>query len=353
MPWLSIADMNQGRTITRTKEQITAAGAAGGRQVEPGTVLLSFKLSIGKVAVAGIPLFTNEAIAALPIRRPDLLDTSFLVRALERANLADDSNRAAMGATLNKAKLRQVSIPLPPLSEQRRIAAILDRADALRAKRRKVLAHLYSLTQSIFNEMFGDGDFPRVSVGTLMPHMRNGVSPATTGTHEAQVLTLSAVTQGVFDPTAVKPGVFATDPPADKRITDRDFLMCRGNGNKALVGAGTYSRQDRPDLVFPDTVIAGRIDRSLVTMPFLESAWKQREVRAQIEAVARTTNGTYKVNQKTLSGVALRLPPIGLQEAFAAKIESVTRQQIEVTRASANHDELFASLQSRAFRGEL
>lgn len=249
--------------------------------------------------------------------------------------------------------LKEVVVPKPPLSEQRRIAAILDQADALRAKRRQVLKHLDALSQSIFTEMFSAQGFEPTPASALMPRMRNGLSPATRGTHQAQVLTLSSVTQGLFDPSAVKTGVFAIEPPADKRITDRDFLMCRGNGNKALVGVGTYSRENRPDLVFPDTVIAGTVDTKLVTMQFLEAAWKRRDVRAQIEAVARTTNGTYKINQQTLAGIVVPVPPLDLQKAFAAKVAAVTQRHAAVQRASAVDDELFASLQSRAFRGEL
>jgi len=92
-------------------------------------------------------------------------------------------------------------------------------------------------------------------------------------------------------------------------VTAADFIICRGNGNKALVGVGTYSGEDRTDLVSLDTVIAGRIDASSVTMQFINAAWKQRQVRTQIEAVARTTNGTYKVNLQTLSGVTVPCHP--------------------------------------------
>lgn len=144
--WLSIADMNQGLSIRDTKEQITAAGARAGKVVQPGTVLLSFKLSIGKVAIADVPLYTNEAIAALPIKDDALLDARYLMRALQAMDLASGSNRAAMGATLNKRSLAQIQLPLVSLPEQRRIAAILDQADAIRAKRRQVRAHLDSLT---------------------------------------------------------------------------------------------------------------------------------------------------------------------------------------------------------------
>src|SRR5689334_3294562 len=83
-PWLSIADMNQGRFIRTTKEKITdsAVNESGCRQVSPGTLLLSFKLSIGKVSVSDIPLYTNEAIAALTIKDRGKIDPSFLYWAL-------------------------------------------------------------------------------------------------------------------------------------------------------------------------------------------------------------------------------------------------------------------------------
>jgi type I restriction enzyme S subunit len=195
--------------------------------------------------------------------------------------------------------------------------------------------------------------YPRVKAGKLMPTMRNGLSPASGGACPADVLTLSAVTQGTFDPTAVKPGLFATAPPPDKRVAAADFMLCRGNGNKALVGVGAHSTADRPDLVFPDTVIAGRVDTSKVTMPFLNAAWKQRLVRSQIESVARTTNGTYKVNQQTLSGVTVPLPPVDLQLEFGRRVVCIEIQRAVVQLALTADDELFASLQSRAFRGEL
>jgi hypothetical protein len=152
--WLSITDMNQGGIIRRTKEQITAVAAASGKLIEEETVLLSFKLSIGKVAIAGIPLYTNEAIAALPIKDPGRLEPTYLAQALKAMDLSTGANRAAMGATLNKEKLCQLEIPLPPLVEQRRVATILDRADQLRDMRRKATARVSETARSIFLDMF-------------------------------------------------------------------------------------------------------------------------------------------------------------------------------------------------------
>jgi type I restriction enzyme S subunit len=262
----------------------------------------------------------------------------------------------AEGANINNLKnehLNDLAMPLPSMEEQRRIAAILDHADDLQAKRRVSLDHLDDLAQSIFLGMFPTHAFPSASAGELMPDMRNGSSPVTAGEYPAAVLTLSAVTRGAFDPTAVKDGLFAIDPPPEKRVSASDFLICRGNGNPALVGAGVFSEVNRPELVFPDTVIAGKVDNSKVTLPVLDAAWKQPEVRRQIRSVARTTNGTYKVNQQTLSSVTISLPPLRLQREFDARIHRVKAQRLLLCRAKAIEAALLVSLRARAFGGGL
>jgi type I restriction enzyme S subunit len=354
VPWLSIADLNDG-VVTQAKESLTALGVdnSSAKVVPAGTLLVAMYGSIGKLGIAGMELCTSQAIA---FARPDpsIIDSRYLFHFLlaERSSL-QGRGRGGTQMNISQGDLKAWPIPVPPVDEQRRIAAILDQADALRAKRRQALAHLNDLTQSIFLDMFGGEDLPRVCAGQLMPTMRNGLSPSTAGQCSATVLTLSAVTRGSFDPTAVKPGQFAAEPPADKRVSAFDFMMCRGNGNKAFVGVGTFSRADRPDLVFPDTVIAGRIDPSIVSMVFLEAAWRQQRTRSQIEALARTTNGTYKVNQQTLATVEVPLPPLVQQEEFAARADRIQAQRDSMESGLAQLEDLFASLQHQAFRGEV
>lgn len=248
--------------------------------------------------------------------------------------------------------LKELQIARPDLTLQRRIAAILDDADMIRSKRKAVLAQLDSLTQALFAHTFTE-DAELLRAGDVMTNLRNGMSPATVGAYPAAVLSLSAVTQGAFDPTAVKAGFFVAEPSKDRRVSSTDFLMCRGNGNRNLVGVGAYSMVDRPDLVFPDTVIAGRIDANRIVMPYLNACWKTPEVRRQIEAVARTTNGTFKVNQQTLAAITIPVPPLGVQQAFATRVARIDTARATVQRALAADDELFASLQSRAFSGKL
>lgn len=155
--WLSIADMNQGKYLDRTKEKINdlAVKESNIKLIPENTVVLSYKLSIGKVGITKKSMFTNEAIASL-IPLNNNIDINFLYWALQHIDLMANTDRAAMGQTLNKAKLKEIKIPLPPLSEQKRIADILDKADELRQKRQQSIEKLDELLQATFIDMFGD-----------------------------------------------------------------------------------------------------------------------------------------------------------------------------------------------------
>lgn len=157
-PWLSIADMKQGHELFFTKEQITdmAVIESNIKLVPEGTVLFSFKLSIGKIGITKIAMYTNEAIAALPIKNRKILSKEYLVYALTKINFSKLVDRAAMGKTLNKNKLANLLIPLPPLKEQKQIAATLDKADAIRRKRQQAIDLTNQLLRSVFLDMFGD-----------------------------------------------------------------------------------------------------------------------------------------------------------------------------------------------------
>ena len=115
LPWVTISDFAAGRIVTKTKERITRIGAAksGSKRIPRGTLLLSFKLSLGKRAFSGCDLFTNEAIAALQIRDHDVADRDYLYWALGSINYDHLVDRAAKGKTLNKAKLQIPSNPPP------------------------------------------------------------------------------------------------------------------------------------------------------------------------------------------------------------------------------------------------
>lgn len=354
--WLSIADMNQGKIITRTKEQITPLAARSGRRVETGTVLLSFKLSIGKVGIAGVPLYTNEAIAALPIRHPDQLDGGYLMRALEWLDIAAGSNRAAMGATLNNATLRSIQIPVLPVDEQRRIAAILDQADAIRAKRRQVLTHLDALTQSIFYDMFGDPDActSSVELGAVanLAGGRNLVADDSSASSEYRVLKISAVTTGDFKSEESKPLPPGYVPPVEHLVRAGDLLMSRANTTE-LVGAVAYVPTAPRNLALPDKI--WRFEWTGEADPvFYHALMSTPAIRRQVSRLSSGTGGSMK-NVSKAKLRAMRIPRVSIerQRAFSEQAAKVGMHRELRRHSIIASDELFASLQSRAFRGEL
>lgn len=149
--------MNQGTLISKTKEKITQA-ALSELKITPypvGTLLFSFKLSIGKVGITTIPLFTNEAIAAIEPKENIALDKHYLMEALRHVSQTIKGNAAAKGATLNKKSLSEIIIPVPPYEEQKRIAAILGGVTrAIEDTKVKKLSLLQELQKSLASRAF-------------------------------------------------------------------------------------------------------------------------------------------------------------------------------------------------------
>ncbi|WP_160106047.1 restriction endonuclease subunit S [Pseudomonas izuensis] len=255
--------------------------------------------------------------------------------------------------------LKRVEVVILPLFEQRRIAAILDKVDTLRTKRREALVQLDRLAQSFFLDMFGDPKinsrgWPIVKLGEVLSYpLRNGISPSKSGKIEAQVLTLSAVTGSRFDETSQKPGIFKSEISPDHTVNENDFLICRGNGNLQLVGKGDFPARSMPGVAFPDTIIAARISLEKTQRDYLRYVWGSTSIRDQIESLARTTNGTYKVNQTVVEGISFISPPIHLQNEFGLRIAKISRLAEVHRRALKEINSLFSSLQHRAFQGKL
>ena len=231
------------------------------------------------------------------------------------------------GKSIDLKRWLTYAIPVFDVQEQAEIVSVLDRVSMQISNRHEQLELFEQLVKSRFIELFESKSWETVRADSIMFNMRNGVSPSNTGKYLAKVLTLSAITQGDFDSSSWKDGMFEVEPPIEKRVTSSDFYMCRGNGNKNLVGAGVYSKENRYDLVFPDTVIAATVDLQRVCLPYLFHSWMRPSVRDQIEAGARTTNGTYKINQGVVSNIELMLPPLELQNVFAAFVEQTDKSK--------------------------
>ena len=314
---------------------------------------------LNKVVIPDEPgIATTELIPLQP--RPHLVSREFLAYYLRSPVFLGYAAQYVTGAKMPRVILDKFwahEIALPPLTEQRRIVRILDQADRLRHLRTEADAKAERILPALFIKMFGDpGTNPmgwdvKPFRDILMESPRNGLSPSSVGSVHAKVLTLSAITGARFDETAVKQGHFVSKPSENKTVDCQDFLVCRGNGNLEHVGRARFPPRTIGDTIFPDTIIAVRVDPQQVHRAYLETLWETKWMRLQIESRSTTTSGIHKINQATLSDLPVRLPPLPLQIRFGGL--SSRLRLIEKSHSKDILNRLFDTLSHRAFRGDL
>ena len=250
VPRLMVSDLTRdGKVVSASTDSLTELGATKSRPMKKGDVVIAVSGAPGLPAILAHDACIHDGFVGLRDLDNRRVNGDFLFAYLMFVKATSISR--AVGAifkNLTTDQIRGIEIPDLPLSEQKRIAEILDQAQALRAKRRAALALLDELTQSIFLDMFGDPvsnskgwDVRSLSTVLTFP-LRNGLSPSKSGKVLANVLTLSAITGCAFNPFAVKESTFMSKPPANQSVSQSDFLICRGNGNVNLVGRGFFPK---------------------------------------------------------------------------------------------------------------
>lgn len=308
----------------------------------------------GEINISAPYSYITGNAMALDGLNQNQVDLKYLYYALKKANLKKVITGTAQ-PQITRQGLEPLKIPLPSIKEQRRIAAILDKADAIRRKRERARKLADEFLRSVFLDMFGDpvtnpkGWEVKTFRSLLKDELRNGISPSSLGEIPLKVLTLTAITGSSFSSVAWKEAKFITTPHADKYVNKDDFLICRGNGNITLVGQGKFPIETFDDVIFPDTMIAAKINPTLISYGYLEEIWQTKYVRDQIERLARTTSGIYKINQQMLENMDIVVPPTVIQETFSKIRMSIS--QIERKMYSKHCNQLFQALSQRAFCG--
>ena len=353
----------ESKRITRLQRLNTKDAPSRARKLIRADDVLISTVRPNLNAVAQVPRQFDGEIASTGfcVLRPkhDALESSYLYYFTQSTRFVDELVKKSTGATypaVSDGDVLDTLIPLPSrFADQHRIAGILERADRVRRLRRYALEVGDGFLPAAFLAMFGNPltlmrRWERRPFGELLAaDLRNGMSPSNAGLVMARVLTLSAITKGVFDGSESKLAPFNKAPGKDKRVSASDFLICRGNGNLGLVGIGTFSPNDMPDYVFPDTMIAAQVKPDAICARFLGTVWNSPALRRQIEASARTTNGTYKINQEVLAEIEIPVPPLSLQQQFAALVEKHERLRQVHREALRQAEHLFQTLLHRAF----
>lgn len=366
---LGIEDVHPNQFLSDRCKYIPDAKFCELRQYEVshGDVLVTNMGTVGRACV--VPVGIQRSIISSHLIKVSLdrsrADPNYLCWMLNYSPLVVAQIRAkshgAIMAGFSSSLLKSLRIPLPPPAEQKRIAGILDAADALRAKRREALAHLDTLLQSTFLDMFGDpvtnpmgwetrrlnkllsekstngAYYPRAAystVGTRMVHMANAFYGVVTPNE------LKRVDAPLAD--IEKYGLLPTDILVSRRSLNYD-----GSAKPCLI-----PETDEP-LIFESSLIRVRPDREKVATIYLFHYLLNERARAKYVFPLVTRSTISGISQSNLMKVKIVLPPLARQLRFAAIVESVEQQKTSQRAHLAELDNLFASLQSRAFRGNL
>lgn len=350
-------------------EHIERGGRIIGRDTVGGAALASTKFTftenhvlfgklrpnLGKISRPDFAGVCSTDI--LPIRPSADLDRNYLAHYLSQPSMVDFATSRTSGANLPRLSptvLATFPVPLPPLAEQRRIAAILDHADALRAKRRQVLNHLDSLTESIFNEMFAA--VPATS--TVVEQ----TSLIRTGPFGSQLLHSEFVDDGVA--VLGLDNVVGNEFRWGERrfITPTKYEQLRRYrvrpGDVLISIMGTTGRcvvvpDDIPIAINTKHICAITPESASLHPTFLRAAFLWHP--DSLAHLRRQTKGSIMdgLNMGIIKAIPIPFPPLADQRQFALRAEQVTASRGALTRAATFDDGVFASLQSRAFRGEL
>lgn len=149
--WVSISDLKE-KYIVESKEKITDTAVSDTKikEVPENTVIMSFKLSIGKKAITTKKLYTNEAIMALNIKDKTKVDVEYLYYALENVDFLKYTDKAAKGKTLNKEKLKKIKIPICSIKKQKEIVENLNTINVVINKQKEQLKNINELYKSLF-----------------------------------------------------------------------------------------------------------------------------------------------------------------------------------------------------------
>lgn len=354
--WVSIRDLNS-KIITETKEQITdlAIKEARCKIVPKGTLLFSFKLTIGKMAFAGCDLFTNEAIAAFPIKDKTKLNSEFLYYALLSIKFGG-SNQAAMGKTLNSKSLADIEIPLPPLDDQIRIAHLLGKVEALIAQRKQHLQQLDELLKSVFLEMFGDPVRNEKRWSTL-PFSQ--VGKFTSGGTPSK----SRDDFWIGDYPWVSPKdmkvakIFDSEDHISEKVFDETSLKRIAPGHLLIVVRGMILAHSFPIAINMVDVAINQDMKAIKLKNNLRVTYVQHCLnslkRKILKLITTAGHGTKKFDSDAMEKLFIPVPPPELQDNFlviADKIEGIISRYQQSLTDLVN---LYGALSQKAFKGEL
>ena len=344
--WISISDIgNAGKYIDATKEEITDAGVSksGIKVVPKGTVIMSFKLSIGKTAITAKDMYTNEAIMAFINKGKYEIDTDYLYHMCKGIDWFEGTNKAVLGLTLNKATMSEKEIEIPSLVEQLEAVAVLDKMDKLIALRKEQLTKLDQLVKSRFIELFGD---PKTNNKEWRMNTFADICTVRQGLQIPISKRLTQYEEGCYEYITVaylhgsKEREYIKNPKSTVICTEEDVLMTR-TGNTGMVITNVAG-------AFHNNFFLIDFDRTRYNKVFLVEYLNLDLIQAEIKRRAGTST-IPDLNHGEFYAISIYEPPVELQKQFAAFVEQTDKSKLAIQQSLDKLELLKKSLMQEYF----
>lgn len=362
IPWIKSGDLKDS-TIYDANEFITVAGLenSSAKIVEKDSILIAmYGATVGRLAILGINAATNQAICNI---RPDtrIADMKYLYYFL-KSKFSYFVENAVGGAqpNISQGLIKSLEVPLPSLSEQKRIADILDKADGIRQKRERVIKLADYFLRTTFLDMFGDP--VKNPKRWKTDKIKKGVLAITSGwsatgentpckSDEFGVLKISSVTSGVFKPEENKVVACESIPASKKLIHPKkgDLLFSRAN-TRELVAAICMVHQDYDNLFLPDKLWSIKLNHELLLPEFFLVLIQNEKVRELLTKQATGTSGSMlNISKSKFEETEIIFPEINVQKDFCNAFRKIINLKIKLIKSNELTNESFNSLSKKVF----
>ncbi|WP_373495501.1 restriction endonuclease subunit S [Aquiflexum sp.] len=360
--WFTPKDLSgiSSKYIENSPEKISELGlkSCSAQLIPPNSLLLSSRAPIGHLAINLTETSTNQGFKSLVPGKQ--IDVEYLYYAIKKiVPYLQDIGNGATFKELSKSKVENVLIPLPALPTQQKIAAVLDKADAIRKRSQQILVKYDQLAQSVFLDMFGDPVKNEkgweVKPLGIFGSFKNGLNYS----KDDSGFEIKCIGVGDFkskyqidDFMGLSSISISALPSKDFLLKDGDLVFVRSNGNQELVGRCVAVYPKSETVSFSGFCIRFRLGSNDLSTVYLTQLFRNSRFKKAMLNGGRGAN-IQNINQQILSNLKINVPPFNLQNQFASIISQIEKQkaqtQLELNRA----EELYQSLLQRAFTGEL
>lgn len=365
--FLAMADVSEEGTVSNEQERKYREVKKGFTYFEQGDVLIAkitpcFENGKGTITsnlTHQIGFGSTEFHVIRPTEAVVSRYVYYLTRTPEFRTQGKKNMTGSAGQQRVPAKFLQTyPIPLPDLNTQRHIAAVLDRADALRQKDRQLLAYYEQLPQAVFLEMFGDDkvlkeEYEPVNlceVADIVSGVTKNEKQINANCIEVPYMRVANVQDGRIDLSEVKS---IRVPPSDLqkyRLVQDDILLTEG-GDPDKLGRGSVWHNEIENCIHQNHIFRVRANQQVIDPTFLSFLIGSRYGKRYFLKAAKQTTGIASINMQQLKRFPTVLPSLDYQRRFAAAIRELEQQKKLATAQLATSEALFQSLLHQAFSG--